>query len=200
MKGALKIWSTRALQKIADRKWRWDSRTTFQVFQFFPHDKNQLDNTSSSLLKNKPKKYESCIRKQFGTEDAGLWRGTPFKTCRLLIAKKKKQSRSLGLPIDFSGIARELELSKFLWPVQRTTDVEASGKGNRFHSSWGHGDCLHRLVSLLWRKGTLKAGFEKEFFLTSFFKSIWERKWRALQLGFGAIRIYPASPSAFLRG
>lgn len=180
-------------EENADRKWRWDSRTTFGVFQFFPHDKKELDNTRSSLLKNKLKKYDSCIRKQFVTEEADLWRGTPFKTCRLLIVKKKKKKETEQ---DY-WLANRL-----FWDCQRAgveqISLACSENGRcgsfwkrklRFHSAWGRGDCLHRLISWLWRKGTLKAGFEKEFFLTSFFKSIWERKWRALKLGFGAIHM-----------
>lgn len=61
------------------------------------------------LLRNNKKKYESCIRKQFGTEGADLSRGTPFKTCRLLKVKKRKrvgvsacQQTFLGLPEGWS--------------------------------------------------------------------------------------------------
>lgn len=34
------------------------------------------------------------------------------------------------MPIDFSGIARGLELAKFLWAAWRMADVGVSGKGN----------------------------------------------------------------------
>lgn len=71
-----------------------------------------------SSLKNNKHKYERCITKQFWTEDGNHSRRTPFKICRLLKIKKKKQGRSLGLPIDFSGVARGLELAKFLWAAR----------------------------------------------------------------------------------
>lgn len=50
--------------------------------------------------------------------------------CSLLKVKKKRQGRSLHIPIDFFGIARGLELAKFLWAAWRMAHVGASGKGN----------------------------------------------------------------------